>query len=143
VIHLRIVAKAFRCGPELNPDEMKLRLAAANPGSIVQTARVGAARNLRFVEMLAAQTIQAESSESLLAEKPEIDFLLRLAGTTQISKAIKDLGARAGAPFLLVVAGRERVRGATGLEFELRSRELSALELARVEKGALLNTKRA
>jgi tRNA threonylcarbamoyladenosine modification (KEOPS) complex Cgi121 subunit len=122
---------------------MKLRLTAANPGSIVQTARMGAARNQRLVEMLAAQTIQAESSGSLLAEKPEIDFLLRLAGTTQISKAIRDQGARAGAPFLLVVAGRAGVRGATGLEFELPSHELSALELARVEKGALLNTRRA
>jgi tRNA threonylcarbamoyladenosine modification (KEOPS) complex Cgi121 subunit len=144
VIFSRVYAKAFRCGPELDPDVMKRRLNESNPGSIVQTASAKAADNERLVEMLAAQTLQADSSGSLLAMKPEIDFLLRLAGTTQISKAIRDHGARHGLPFILVVAARTAVRGTDGIEgLELPSHELSARELAKVEKSALLNTKKA
>lgn len=94
--------------------------------------------------MLAAQTLGAASSGELLADKPEIDFLLRLAGTTQISKAIKYYGARPGAPFLLVVASRIGVRGASDLvAFELPKRDITVKELARVEKAALLNVKRS
>jgi tRNA threonylcarbamoyladenosine modification (KEOPS) complex Cgi121 subunit len=141
---VKIFAKAFLCGSELNPNEMKKSLAASNPGCMVQTASQGAAQNERFVEMLAAQTLQAGSSGRLLAEKPEIDFLLRLAGTTQISKAIEDQGAKSGAPFILVVAGRTVVRGTSSLDrLELPRHELSADELARVERGALLNARRA
>jgi len=111
---------------------------------MVLAAKAGLAENESFVELLAAQTLQAESSGSLLANRPEIDFLLRLAGTTQISKAIENAGAKPGEPFILVVAGRTVVRGASGLDgTELPRRELKDDELGRIERAALLNAKRA
>jgi tRNA threonylcarbamoyladenosine modification (KEOPS) complex Cgi121 subunit len=111
---------------------------------MVQAAKEGLAVNALFIEFIAAQTFQASSSGGLLANKPEIDFLLRLAGTTQISKAIRDAGAKPGDPFVLVVAGRTRLRRPPDLDgTELPRRELTEAELQRVEKAALLNAKRA
>ncbi len=141
---MKVFAKAFLCGAGFRSEDMKDSLAAANPSAVVQAARGDAAENEWFVELLAAQTLQAESSGSLLAKKPEIDFLLRLAGTTQISRAIKRQGARAGEPFLLVAAGRAPIRGTAGLKgTELPRQAPTAGELARVEKAALLNAARA
>ena len=111
---------------------------------MVQAAKRSMAVNGLFVEMLAAQTLQAESSGRLLANKPEIDFLLRLAGTTQISKAIKSAGVSQGERFILVVAGRSAVRLPQGIDGrELPRRELTVSELGGIEKAALLNAKRA
>jgi len=94
--------------------------------------------------MLAAQTFQAESSGSLLANKPEIDLLLRLAGTNQISRAIREKGAKKGEPFLLIVAGRsEQILPQRIPAKELPRRKLSRAELARIEKASLLGTRSA
>ncbi len=140
----RIFARAYICGPELHPDEVKGRSLSANKGFVVQASRAEAAQNELFVELLAAQTLRAQELGSLLAKKPEIDLLLRLAGTTQISEAIKRTGARRGRQFLVVVAGNSRVRDAKGMAPpRLPRRELTRDELSRVEKAALLSTKRA
>jgi tRNA threonylcarbamoyladenosine modification (KEOPS) complex Cgi121 subunit len=137
-------ARAYLCDDRMSPDDAKRRLAKSNPGSIVQASRAGRVRNELFVEMLAAQTHRAKSTGGMLAEKPEIDFLLRLAGTTQISKAIKEWGAKKGEKALVVVSGESEVRGPPELlEFELPRRPLTAAELARVERAALLNALRA
>ena len=98
---MKIFAKAYNCDPETNPEALKRKLSLANPGALVQTAKGRSAANEFFVEMLAAQTLRAEDSGSLLAKKPEIDLLLRLAGTNQISTAIKEKGAKNGEAFLL------------------------------------------
>jgi len=111
---------------------------------VIQTAARGSATNEFFVEMLAAQTLQASKSGSLLAKSPEMDFLLRLAGTTQISRAIKESGSVRGKAFILVVAGPTRpggIRGVSGVE--LPRHGLSKSELQRVEKGALLSAQKA
>jgi tRNA threonylcarbamoyladenosine modification (KEOPS) complex Cgi121 subunit len=111
---------------------------------MVQAAKRGLAGNEVFIELLAAQTLQAESSGGLLANRPEIDFLLRLAGTTQISKAIREAGVKAGDQFVLVVAGRSTIRCPSGFGgTELPRLELTASELERIEKAALLNAERA
>ena len=141
---MRIFARVFLFPRRASPEESRRLLAAANPGSMVQAVRAGLARNERLVELLAAQTLQAGSSGGLLANKQEIDFLLRLAGTTQISRAIRDAGARKGEQFALVVAGENAVRLPTGLDAkELRTRKLSDAELKKIERAALLNAKRA
>lgn len=140
---VRIFAKAYACGKELSTKEMKQRLTSVYPGSMVQAAKGGSATNELFVEMLAAQTLQAESSGSLLANRPEIDFLLRLAGTTQIARAIREKGAADGAPFLLVAASRNAMSGHSELsKLELPRRSLSKAELDKVEKAALLSAQR-
>ncbi|HYB06625.1 MAG TPA: KEOPS complex subunit Cgi121 [Nitrososphaerales archaeon] len=141
---MKVFARAYLCGWDTRPEEMKRRLLLINPGSMVQAARAGTVKNEFLVEMLAAQTLQAEASGSLLAKKPEIDFLLRLAGTTQISRAIREHGAREGSPFILVVAGHSEQKGLAELEgMELPRRTLAASELGRVERAALLNAQRS
>jgi tRNA threonylcarbamoyladenosine modification (KEOPS) complex Cgi121 subunit len=141
---MRIFAKAFLCSEGASPEDLKRRLARANPGSMVQAAKGGLVRNEAFVELLAAQTLQAETAGGLLANKPEIDFLLRLAGTTQISRAIRDAGTKSGDKFVLVVAGRSTIRRPSGIDGEELPRlGLTASELGRIEKAALLNARRA
>ena len=141
---MRIYAKAFLCPKGAPSEEFKRRLANLNPGSLVQTAAMGTSGNELFLELLAAQTLQAQHSGGLLANKPEIDFLLRLAATTQIAKAIKEAGARPGEPYVMVVAGRKPVRLPSGLGgAELKRRVLTTSELGKVERAALLNAQRA
>ena len=141
---LRVYARAYRCGPGLVPEEVKRRVTASPGGDLVQTAGGTTASNELFVEMLAAQTLRALRTGSLLARRPEMDFLLRLAGTTQISKAIRLSGSNAGRPFLLVVAGSKKPKAVSELAgTELPRRELSKAELERVEAAALLGVQRA
>jgi tRNA threonylcarbamoyladenosine modification (KEOPS) complex Cgi121 subunit len=134
--------RSYLVGGEVDPDELKARLKEENPGALIQTADAAAARNGYLLRLIAAQTLRAEASGRLLAKTPGMDFLLRLAGTTQISEAIRAAGTRRGADFLLVVAGREelpRLRGGKVLP----SKRLSEEELQRVEKAALLGTARS
>lgn len=141
---MRAYARAYLCESGMNPDEARQR-ASASPGRwVVQTAAEETATNEFFLEMLAAQTLQAEASGSMLAKSPEMDLLLRLAGTTQISTAIRESGSVKGKPFLLVVAGRRRPPGVRESALvELPRRGLSKKELQRVEKAAVLGARRA
>jgi tRNA threonylcarbamoyladenosine modification (KEOPS) complex Cgi121 subunit len=86
----------------------------------------------------------AEASGALLAKKPEVDLLLRLAATTQISTAISQLGSKVGDPFLAVVASRRKIASPEYLApFELKRNDLSKKEQDRVERAALLDVERA
>ncbi len=133
-------------GAERDPEEVRRMVAAEAPGCLVVTASVAAASGLACVEMMAAQTFSARAANTLLARKPEVDLILRLAGTTQISKAVQRVGARKGTPFVVVVAtesGEEpsvtwsRVGGR-----ELERKSLTPDELGRIEKAALLDATR-
>ena len=130
-----------------DPDSARKFVEAKFPGLIVQAVRADAATNGFFVEMIVAQTLRANGTQNLLAKKPEVDLLLRLAGTTQISRAIEQMGAKKGKPFLLVIAGSGgglvslSVRELGGSELE--KRELSSDELDRIEQAALLNAQKA
>jgi len=132
---------------EADPDSVRRTVEARLPGSIVQAVRADAATNGFFVEMIAAQTIRANRTQNLLAKRPEVDLLLRLAGTTQISRAIEQMGAKKGKPFLLVIAGPgSRLASLSVRELggsELTRRELSSDELDRIERAALLNAQKA
>ncbi|HLQ07143.1 MAG TPA: KEOPS complex subunit Cgi121 [Nitrososphaerales archaeon] len=140
---MKVFAKAYVCKGSASPDEAKKEFASLNPGSIVQTGSAESAKNEFFVEMLAAQTLRAGSVGGLLAKKPEMDFLLRLAGTTQISRAIKQYGSTKGVPFLLVVAGPREIRESRSFKaMELPRRKLSKKELDRIEGAALLSALR-
>lgn len=136
--------KAYRCPRAESRDRAKLALASANKGALVQAARWEASDNASFLAMLAAQTFLAESSGTMLARKREMDFLLRLAGTTQISEAIREMGAKEGEDFLAVVAGGKEPRAPPGFEGErLPERQLTREEYARVEAAALLSVEKA
>jgi tRNA threonylcarbamoyladenosine modification (KEOPS) complex Cgi121 subunit len=135
---MRIFVRAFLFGPDVKPEDAKSRLAEINPDSLVQSLRSDSDGNPAYLQLLAAQSVHAQSTGGLLAKKPEIDLLLRAAGTTQISRAIKEKGAKAGEPFIVVVAGVRRVRRIPGSE-EIPRRELSEEELGMVENAALLS----
>jgi tRNA threonylcarbamoyladenosine modification (KEOPS) complex Cgi121 subunit len=142
---MRTYSQSFLFGAEIDPKRTKSRFSEAFPGTMVQTVSGMAASNGFFIQMLAAQTLRAERSGSLVARKPEIDFLLRLAGTSQISEAISKVGSRSGEPFILVVASLRPLHrvGSTAGGRRLPARRLSKLELHRVEEGALLSAQRA
>ena len=141
---LRAHARAYLCRAGSNPDDVKRNAAALSGSWVVQTAAEGAATNEFFLEMLAAQTLLAEETGSLLAKKREVDFLLRVAGTAQISRAIKERGMRPGRKFLVVVAGPAEVRGTGELDVpELPRRGLTKTELRRIERAAFLSAQRA
>jgi tRNA threonylcarbamoyladenosine modification (KEOPS) complex Cgi121 subunit len=123
---------------------VKRALTLRNPRSVVQTLRMGEEDNEFLVEMIAAQTLRADSSGALLAKKPEIDLLLRIAGTTQISRAIRERGAKEGEPFLAVAAGRTPLKTPRGLAgFELPRRDLNDSDRSKIEEAALLDVHRA
>ena len=139
----RIFARAYAFGAGHDPEVLKKQLQATSGKWMVQTLKDGASDNELFVEMLAAQTLRAQAQGSLLARRPEVDFILRMAGTTQISQAIRQKGAHRGRPFLLVVAGSSDPRGVGGRgASRLPRRELTRDELGRIEEAALLSTKR-
>ncbi|MDA4121152.1 MAG: KEOPS complex subunit Cgi121 [Thaumarchaeota archaeon] len=138
-------ARAFTVDRGLDSDRVKEEVRGKHPSLLVQSLRPGAARNVRLLEMIAAQTVEAAASGNLIARKLEIDFLLRVAGTTQISRAIRKVGSQEGRPFLLVMAGRRRIPAVpgSGRWKELERKELSERELEKVEVAALLNAIRA
>lgn len=136
-------AKVYLFGRDVSAEGVKEKLASANPGSLVQVARAGSVSNELLVEMLAAQTFRAESAGDMLAKKPEMDLLLRLAGTTQISKAIKSQGAVAGEKFLAINADRKELSTPADFnEAELPRMGLTEADLFRIERAALLNAQK-
>lgn len=136
--------KAYNCDGGMDPEEAKTILKASNPGSLAQAVRAPTLKNEVVLEMLAAQTFGALSRGVLLARKPEIDLLLRVAGTTQIADAIKRCGTRPGTSFTLVNAGASELKVPEGFSgLELPRRALTKGDRQKVERGALLNTKRA
>jgi tRNA threonylcarbamoyladenosine modification (KEOPS) complex Cgi121 subunit len=141
---MRIYSQSFLCSKEADPGQVRGELSGAYPGTMVQTFSSNAATNAFFIQMLAAQTLRAERTGSLLAKKPEIDFLLRLAGTSQISDAMSRVGSKPGEAFVLVLASVRPLKGATCAAGEkLSAQPLSESELRRVEQGALLSAHRA
>ena len=136
--------RAFVVGAEFDSGEVRERVRKEHPSSLVQTVRIGAASNARLLEVFAAQTMHALTAGSLVSRKPEIDFLLRVAGTTQISKALRKVGSRTKEPFVLVVASKRKIsKQVSKIEWkELTRHDLSEKELDRVEVAALLNETR-
>jgi len=141
----RVLSVIIGRGPD--PSTIRQSVAAKYPNSIVQTLSVEAATNRFYIEMIAAQTLSANETPSLLARKPEVDLLLRFAGTTQISRAIRQMGARKGKEFILVIAGPSReLANLSGEDLggrELGVGSLSQKELDRIETAALLNASTA
>jgi tRNA threonylcarbamoyladenosine modification (KEOPS) complex Cgi121 subunit len=95
--------------------------------------------------MVAAQTLAAVASGTTLAKKPELDLLLRLAGTRQIGEAIERCGYKSAKGRLFLVAASEeeasleRVEGLDPDRFpRVAERSLSSDDLRFVERAALL-----
>jgi len=138
-------ARCYLAGRASDPRSMREEISSENPRLVVQAVGASAASNESYVEMIAAQTLRASSTGGLLARKPEIDIVLRLAGTTQIAAAIAKMGAKKGKPFLLVIAGESKPMGNLKIPAawaRLPRKGLSKEELGRIEDAALLNARR-
>jgi tRNA threonylcarbamoyladenosine modification (KEOPS) complex Cgi121 subunit len=139
-------ARCYSVPGNVDADALRKQLGANNPGLIVQVAKHGAASNEFCIEMIAAQTGRAAANQNLLARKEEIDLLLRLAGTTQISVAIGRLAPKKGEPFLLIMSGKkerlDRVKPPRGWTRLSRS-PLSREDYERIESAALLDAARS
>jgi tRNA threonylcarbamoyladenosine modification (KEOPS) complex Cgi121 subunit len=122
-----------------------------SPSVIIQVFGSGSAPNAAAVEMVAAQTLTAAKSGSTLAEKPELDLLLRLAGTRQIGEAFRRVGYKSEGKRLFMVAatagdGAAMKRLANGLSTDRRfaevaKKELGKVDLEMVERAALLSAR--
>jgi tRNA threonylcarbamoyladenosine modification (KEOPS) complex Cgi121 subunit len=125
-----------------------LSLRKRHPDLIIQLVRLKKVPESRTIAMIGQQTLRAAETGALLAAKPEVDLLLRLAGTTQIAVAIEESGYRAKGEMLLVAAGP--ARRLSGLRKELvgdpsyqvlEGETVSPAGLAVVERAALLGTR--
>ena len=105
---------------------------------------MSACTNEEVARLIAAQTLAARANGNLLAKRPEIDLLLRLAGTSQISQAIRKAGCRTEGRTLLIVAGSEQsvkkmLRTKDKGGERLSSGDLTSKEKMMIENAAVLN----
>lgn len=139
---------AARAGSAEATEDRLLSLRGRHPGLIIQLVTLKRLPGNRVVAMIGQQTLRAARTGALLAAKPEVDLLLRLAGTTQIAVAIKEAGYRAKGKKLLVAAGpseeveslEEELAEQKGYEV-LKGEEIDADGLAMVERAAVLGTR--
>ena len=133
------------------PEEVKDILAKVRkqtPGVIIQVVGATRAPNPSAVEMIAAQTLTAAKSGTTLAERPELDLLLRLAGTRQIGEAFQRVGYKSGGKRFFMVAASEGsgtalVRMSKRLALDKRFKEVAKKRLSKsgldqIERAALL-----
>src|SRR5713101_3530039 len=137
----------IRVGPQ-EVESLLAELRNETPAIIIQVFGAAIAPNPVAVGMVAAQTLTAVRSGATLAERPELDLLLRLAGTRQIGDAFKRVGYKSHAKRLFMVAASEGEgdamrRLAKRLSADRRFVEVPAKKLAKVdfqmvERAALL-----
>jgi tRNA threonylcarbamoyladenosine modification (KEOPS) complex Cgi121 subunit len=132
-------------------DALLARTRGRHPGVVVQIFRAARAPNPSAMLMIAAQTLTAAKSGATLAEKPELDLLLRLAGTRQIGEAFRRVGYRSSGKKMFMVAASEgkgarlrrlgdelaKVKGFK----EVPKRALATGDLEYVEVAALLSVR--
>jgi hypothetical protein len=148
-----VLAATLDAPREEAASELK-RLRSLHPRLAIQLVALSEVPGNRAVEMIGQQTLRASASGALLASRPEVDLLLRLAGTTQISEAIERSGYGAvgggeeGRKLMLVaagapraVAGLERALAADPRYRRLEGTEIGPRGLAMVETAALLGTR--
>lgn len=134
--------------PQDQLDSLLAKTRERSPGVVVQIFRTSRSPNPAALQMIAAQTLTAMQSGSTLAEKPELDFLLRLAGTRQIGEAFRRVGYKSDGKRTFLVAasagngaalgrlgkGLAKVKGAR----QIPGRKLTQGDLDQVEVAALL-----
>src|SRR2546425_11549133 len=128
-------------------EDLKAKLTKSFPDLLFQLVDARSGSNERFVRLVTAQTLKASGDGALLARKPEVDLLLRLARTTQISEALARVGYKRGEKRILIAAGKKEEVGrlvASGISEgrRLPSVELSESEWGRVEEAAILSALR-
>lgn len=108
-----------------NPKD-ELVIIRRHSSSFVQSFDVAALPDRNTLKILLYQTEEASIRGQLLARSKEVDFLMRLAGSDQIKKAMELAGAKPGKPSVMIFYGSSKqVTGDT-------TKALSALRGARI-----------
>jgi len=94
-----------------DPTEELKAFREAAQGASVQTLDSRSVAGKKHILLALKQTVELARTSQLLAERPEVDFLLRIGGTRQISQAVRTTGARPGSESVVVIFGsKEAVR---------------------------------
>jgi hypothetical protein len=129
-----------------DPESVLAGLRRESPGLLIQVFG-GRRPNPSAIEMVAAQTLTAARSGSMVADRPELDLLLRLAGTRQIGKAFRLMGYKSAQRKLFIVAASEgngemgRLLDELSLDrrfVKMEKKPLTKDDLDLVERAALL-----
>jgi len=80
-------------------------LRAKFPKAAIQAVSSRFILNLSHVKKIVAISLESKRRGILLSDKLETDILLRFASTTQISRAISDLGIRPNRDFVIIALG--------------------------------------
>ncbi len=88
-----------------SPTEELRAFRRAARGAHVQTLDADAVAGKRHLLLTLKQTVEMSRCARLLADKTEVDFLLRVAGTKQIADAVRDSGAKPASNSIIVVFG--------------------------------------
>ena len=77
------------------------------PGLIIQALHSKFILGVNHAKKILAISLYAKKNKTLLAKKIEIDILMRFAGTTQISQAIKIAGRKPNRDFFIIAIGKK------------------------------------
>src|SRR5438128_9315613 len=88
-------------------EDLKARLLRSFPDLLFQLVDARSGSNERFFRLITAQTLKASGDGSLLASKPEVDLLLSLARTIQLSEPLARVGYKRGERRILIAAGKK------------------------------------
>jgi len=75
------------------------------PKLILQAITIDHILSKSHAQKIIAISISSQKNHTLLSKKIEIDILMRFAGTTQISRAIKKVGIKSQKNFVLIAIG--------------------------------------
>ena len=147
----KVLCAEVRLPDSVSADAELRRLRKESPRLVIQMLSMKRRPNTRAVRMIAAQTLRALKTDSMIAAKPEMDLLLRMAGTAQISEAMEKAGYGAGGRRFLVAAGPDRgvarlekslTAGVSAARYSLLAEDvLDAGGIKMVETAALLGTR--
>ncbi len=131
--------------PDRTGEELLAKLRTKHRRLVIQLVSMREAPNPLVVSMIGSQTLRAAEKGRMLAQHPEMDLLLRLAGTRQIGAALETIGyKKSGRKILIALGGRTELASlrawarSTKTVHTLRRRELSQSDLDLVERAALL-----
>jgi tRNA threonylcarbamoyladenosine modification (KEOPS) complex Cgi121 subunit len=77
------------------------------PHLILQALHFQFILGVNHAKKILAISLHAEKNKALLSKKIEVDILLRFAGTTQISRAIKIAGRKPNKDFFIIAIGKK------------------------------------
>jgi tRNA threonylcarbamoyladenosine modification (KEOPS) complex Cgi121 subunit len=126
-------------------------LRTRHAGLLIQVIGASHPPNPAAIEMVATQTFESARSGSTIADRPELDVLMRLAGTRQIGEALSLLGYKAAGKRLFLLAATSKSDDAIQrlgkyVDKRARAREIPAKKLTKddldqVERASLLSAR--